>query len=135
MANRRIEYIVCKCKTCGKEFHPWSSNPNASFCSRACRNPKGFGSNSDHPYWKGSSSLTRDGVEITLGQGKTQVLHRLIAQSVLKRPLREGEVVHHANGNHRDNSLANLVLMKQETHSALHNYIKIPQVKGEVIWR
>jgi len=61
------------------------------------------------------------------GLGKSYVkymgrhLHRVLAEQKLGRPLRLGEVVHHVDGNHRNNSLDNLVVITQAKHAGDHS--------------
>lgn len=48
-------------------------------------------------------------------------LHRLVAESVIGRPLIAGEVVHHIDGNKRNNAPENLVVFgSQAEHAAWH---------------
>lgn len=55
--------------------------------------------------------------------GERYYKHRAIAAWALGRPLRAGEVVHHRNGDPRDNQPDNLqVLPSQRAHALLHHY-------------
>ena len=46
--------------------------------------------------------------------------HRTAAEKKLHRKLREGEVVHHKDGNKRNNDPSNLQVMTQSAHARLH---------------
>lgn len=47
--------------------------------------------------------------------------HRVLAEKILGRPLKKGEIVHHKDGNIRNNSLDNLeVISSQSEHFSLH---------------
>ena len=48
------------------------------------------------------------------------LLHRLVVAEWLRRPLRADEVVHHRNGDHRDNRLSNLQILTASEHTRLH---------------
>lgn len=43
-------------------------------------------------------------------------LHRVVAEKILGRPLRKGEIVHHIDGNHLNNAPDNLQVMTRSEH-------------------
>lgn len=46
--------------------------------------------------------------------------HRTVAEKMLGRPLRKGEIVHHKDNDKRNNDPSNLVVMTQSEHCRLH---------------
>ena len=46
--------------------------------------------------------------------------HRIVAEQKLGRSLKKGEIVHHIDGNKRNNNSSNLMVMTQSEHCALH---------------
>ena len=47
--------------------------------------------------------------------------HRLVVEKHIGRFLESGEVVHHKDGNAKNNLIENLVLMAKRDHDALHS--------------
>jgi len=70
--------------------------------------------------FKANSFTTKKGYGKFKDSG--EYVHREIAARTLNRPLKAGEVVHHKNGNKKDNRPSNLqVLPSQAAHVRLHN--------------
>ena len=59
--------------------------------------------------------------EVKRVDGKSRAVHILLAEQLLGRPLKKNEVVHHINGDKRDNRPENLVVMDRAEHAALHH--------------
>lgn len=50
--------------------------------------------------------------------------HRFLKEKEIGRVLNSDEVVHHIDGNKKNNSLDNLVVMTQNEHARLHQYLR-----------
>lgn len=48
-------------------------------------------------------------------------IHRVVAEEMLGRPLKRGEIVHHIDGNKHNNDPSNLQVMTQSEHMKLHH--------------
>ena len=59
-------------------------------------------------------------LKLSIG-GKTISEHRYIMENILGRSLSENEVVHHINGNRKDNRPENLRVMTVSEHSRMEN--------------
>ena len=61
--------------------------------------------------------------------------HILIAEKTLEKPLPEGAIVHHSNGNRADNLPENLVICQDEAyHKFLHKRIRAYKACGHAKW-
>jgi hypothetical protein len=49
--------------------------------------------------------------------------HRLVAEEILDRPLKEGEEVHHLDGNKTNNSPDNILVLSGPMHAKLHTWL------------
>lgn len=50
----------------------------------------------------------------------SQHQHRVVMEKFLKRKLKKGEIVHHVDGDKKNNHLNNLKVMTQSEHASLH---------------
>lgn len=126
------------------------------FCCRRClwdfssrkKNPDGFATLMSHE--NASKHLTELNIKLNptrmipetraklrdahlgTGEGKTYTKlygkheHRVVAEQMLGRPLKPEEVVHHIDGNRRNNSPENIhVFDSQAEHAAHHMFLKL----------
>ena len=52
--------------------------------------------------------------------------HRFIMSKHLKRPLKPGELVHHRDGNKKNNDIKNLLITSHEEHIIIHDFPNKP---------
>ena len=114
MTLHRTPRIEIACSQCGRILFrpPWRVRRNSmQFCGRAC-----------HCQWR--KERTRGRYRLI---GK-EYEHRLVAESMLGRPLALGEVVHHINRDTHDNRPENLAVVTVAEHSKIHHP---PRVRPE----
>ena len=128
-----------------------SSIKRHNFCSRAClagysskeKNPNGYSDLKDYANMsEHMSELNRKlnptrmtlairkklrNSRLGLGEGRSYTKHygkhehRIVAEQILGRKLLPGEVVHHIDGNKRNNTPENILILKsQSEHAKLH---------------
>lgn len=116
------------CTRCGKELYrpPSQRERGRPFCSRQCHmktlneelNP-GRMTQAVRSKLREARLGSGDGVSYEKYFGRH--LHQVVAEQMLGRPLRPGEVVHHIDGNKRNNTQENLMVFStQADHAAWH---------------
>lgn len=136
----RGEKVLLICEKCGKQFVRYKSaiKPEIThfFCSRACAkehlSTKMTKMNEDLNPTRMDNFETRlavreghlrrnTGYEHSYPKIFGVHAHRILAEEIIGRPLKKGEVVHHKDGNPRNNSIDNLeVVSSQAEHAKLH---------------
>jgi len=58
------------------------------------------------------------------GGKSNRYAHRELAESILGRKLKTGEVVHHIDGDNTNNITGNLLVVTRSAHSKLHEFLK-----------
>lgn len=67
--------------------------------------------------------------------GRQLLLHRLLAARMLGRPLSPGEIVHHRDGNCRNNTQSNLlVLPSQQLHAHIEHLLRCEKRGQQVLF-
>lgn len=105
------------CLKCGNCFDVSPHRSNARFCGRKCQNS-----------WLAIAyAKARGDAQRGRGEGRSYIKrygrheHRVVAEQTIGRALLPGEVVHHKDGNKRNNDPANLeVLPNQGEHAKIH---------------
>lgn len=123
--------VIVLCEECGKSVKMGPAQYKRSdhhFCSVSCRMKylnKNLNPSRMTPEVKAKLRKARLGS----GEGKTyektygRHTHRVVAEQMLGRSLRKGEVVHHIDGNKRNNDPSNLMIFKSQAEHAKYHRI------------
>jgi hypothetical protein len=93
-----------ECYNCGKTYTAYKSRKlryKRGFCSRECHAEFIKKSPLNHPNWRGGS-------------------YRTIMEYVIGRKLKTSELIHHKNGDHKDNRFENLQIVTRAEHVRIH---------------
>ena len=142
-----------RCQWCGKAFD--SYRKGRKFCCLDCHykhaskkhNPEGYNRRPDLSEMNRHLNPTRmtDDVKnkiclMRLGSGEEKSyiklngrhMHRTVAEKKMGRPLRQGEVVHHRDGNKRNNRPENIEVLRNQSEHAKVHFRKGAFVHGKV---
>ena len=119
-----------KCTVCGSLFQK-VRHTTGKYCGRVCAWKARGGSDFNAKIAKESASKRGDAQRgcgtkgYVKRDGKHE--HRIVAEHILGRPLDRKEIVHHIDGNKRNNDPSNLKIMTQRQHMIEHG-IGLPGV-------
>ena len=115
----KTKKVEVPCDLCGKTFLKkrsdiWRSKNN--FCCEEC--------------YRDYMSLTRQSKDGLKYDGKP--VYRLMIEYELGRELTSDELVHHIDGNHKNNALSNVVVTRSE-HHRIHAAVRPRNDKGQFV--
>lgn len=118
--------VESTCHGCGKKYFTKRLYESLvqKFCSRGCQG-KFFSLNNlrkkeNNGHWIGGVSNNGGYLRITHGDESWKYHHRKIMEVHLGRELSSDEIVHHVNGDKKDNRIENLEIMTRAEHMNHH---------------
>lgn len=112
------------CVVCGNIFTPARGRGGAKYCSKRCiwvdtKGPE-FNARIGRQYADKQANTQRGSGTKTYVKLRGRHEHRVVAEAMLGRRLKPGEIVHHIDGNKKNNNHGNLKVMTQSEHIREH---------------
>lgn len=127
------------CHRCGKQYKQKRLKTGFLYCSKSCCAEaigEEIAKGGEHsPAWNGMLTKEASGY-ITIhdrSHKRRRRVHTILAETILGRPIRRGEVVHHINLDKSDNRNCNLLICSQSYHLWLHNAMASAWVKEHLM--
>lgn len=122
MEMHRRHGTTLVCLKCGKEFYrrfgeQVKNTEGKTFCSRDC-----------HFSFKHEKMKRTTYVKVD-----ARHYHRTVAEEILGRPLKKGEIVHHKNGDAHDNRKSNIMILNSQRDHAIIHFSKHKQVEAQEV--
>ena len=122
--KRKIESIRREnktyiCSNCEKKFIALRhGKTKMKFCSQECS--KDYMRGEKSPFYSGGVIVNNGYKAIYQSRGVYKLEHRHLMELKIGRPIKANEVVHHIDGNKKNNDINNLQLMDKREHDRLH---------------
>ncbi|HOV80807.1 MAG TPA: HNH endonuclease signature motif containing protein [Bacillota bacterium] len=130
--------VTKTCLICGCSFEipeAWNRKGEGQYCSKQCASIGQGKSRSgpNNPRWNNGPIYGGDKRKYLLKRAPEHLSavrgyvleHRLVAETMLGRPLKNDEIIHHLNGDPLDNRPENLIVLSRSEHARLHAKMKV----------
>ena len=131
---KRVKRIIKHCEVCESEIYlrecDLERKGRGRFCSYECKykSQKGWWSKNKNPRWNGGRRIRGDGYIQIKASNHYSVNeegyireHRLVMEKYLRRKLKDDELIHHKNGNVKDNRIENLEITNRAEHKTKYH--------------